>query len=502
DNYCDRTIHSISTTQDKFLSSKTSIERKELGQFFTGSAVSDYMASMIDKIEGVDAIRILDGGAGAGILTGSLAIRCLDLGYKNVHAVLYEIDRDVITHLAHNLSLIKELFNKNNSSFSFETKMEDLILSRPDKTEAPFHFSSINPPYFKYNSKNSPYSGATADLFKGNPNIYASFLAVVSACLAPNGQMVSITPRSFTNGLYFKGLRRYLSEKLSLEKIHIFSSRNKVFKNSGVLQENVICKYVKSHQSSKVTIYSSSCESDINNSETNVYPYEFIVDRTNEHNMTRIPESKEDSEILKKVENWTIDFQESGYFISTGPIVEHRAREFITQNKLNNSVPLLRMHNLKLLNVEWTGEHKKDARFILSPGHEKHTRKNNNYVILKRFSSKDEKRRLVASVYDPKTIPGELIGLENHLNYIGINEGEIQLEEAYGLASLLNSTFFDKYFRCVSGNTQVNATEIRLMKLPEKEKIIAIGKSILKANNKNQTVINNIVNIALFSDDI
>lgn len=495
-------IHSISVSQDKFLSSKTSIERKELGQFFTGSAVSDYMASMIDKIEGVNTIRILDGGAGAGILTGSLAIRCLDLGYKNVHAVLYEIDQDVIAHLEHNLDLIRQLFNQNNSYFSFEIKIEDLVLSRPDKTEAPFHFSSINPPYFKYNSKSSRYSGATSDLFKGNPNIYASFLSVVSACLAPNGQMVSITPRSFTNGLYFKGLRHYLSKKLSLEKIHIFSSRNKVFKSSEVLQENVICKYVKSHQSSKVKIYSSSCESDINDSEINTYPSELIVDTSNEHNIIRIPESKKDGEILKKVENWTIDFQESGYFISTGPVVEHRTRDFITQKKVNNSVPLLRMHNLKLLEVKWSGKHKKDARFMLSPGHEKHTRKNNNYVILKRFSSKDEKRRLVASVYDPKIIPGKFIGLENHLNYIGINEGEIQLEEAFGLASLLNSTFFDKYFRCVSGNTQVNATEIRLMKLPEKEKIIEIGKSTLKTNNKDQTVIDNIVNFVLFSDDI
>lgn len=86
---------------------------------------------------------------------------------------------------------------------------------------------------------------------------------------------------------------------------------------------------------------------------------------------------------------------------------------------------------------------------MLLYGHAKHTVRNSVYVILKRFSSKDEKRRLVAGVHSPERIAGQLISLENHLNYI-TRKQKMGLAEAYGLAGLFNSTVIDKYFRCIS----------------------------------------------------
>jgi hypothetical protein len=40
-----------------------------------------------------------------------------------------------------------------------------------------------------------------------------------------------------------------------------------------------------------------------------------------------------------------------------------------------------------------------------------------DYVLTKRFSSKEERRRVVAAVYDPHRIASPLVGFENHLNY-------------------------------------------------------------------------------------
>jgi adenine-specific DNA-methyltransferase len=487
-------IQKIDLEQIEYLNEKDLNVRKQLGQFFTNSTISDYMASNLEIKNFSGTLRLLDAGAGVGILSCSAALHCLQNGHKSVHAVLYELDKEALPALNINLNNIKKHFKENNATFTFEVRGEDFVLSRPDKNEAPFHISSINPPYFKYNTKTSVYSGATSDLFKGNPNIYASFMAVASECLVPGGQMVAIIPRSFTNGLYFKGFRNYLYENMSLERIHIFNSRKKVFKKLDVLQENVICKYQKSKQSKSIEIRSSTCSSDIESSEVNSYPLSLIIDSTDAQNLIRIPENSEEGDILRRVEHWPKTFNELNYFISTGPVVEHRTRNFITSSSSSKkSVPLLRMHNINSYYTEWTGDHCKDSRFKILAGHEKHLVPNKIYIVLKRFSSKDEKKRLVAAVHDPNKITGDLIGIENHLNYIGLLDQGMDLIEANGLATLLNSTFMDKYFRCISGNTQVNATEMRIIKLPEKDKIISIGNEIVNLQEPNQILIDEIV---------
>ncbi len=106
-----------------------------------------------------------------------------------------------------------------------------------------------------------------------------------------------------------------------------------------------------------------------------------------------------------------------------------------------------------------------------------------NYVLVKRFTSKEQKRRLHAAVLMKYDFPYDCIGLENHVNYIYRPRGVISPYEAYGLAAILNTELLDNYFRAINGNTQVNATEIRDLPLPSIE--IIIGKVAFQyAQNK------------------
>jgi len=310
---------------------KSRSQSKELGQFFTESKIADYMASMLHGIANVELVKILDAGAGEGSLTSSAARRCLELGNRRVHAVLFEVDKDILSTLEKNMERLVRVFIKKGGKFSYEILNEDFVLSRPDKLEPGFHFSIINPPYFKYNSKDSIYSEATSDLFKGNPNIYASFMAVVSSCLVPGGQMVAIIPRSFTNGLYFEGFRKYLQSQMSLERVHIFRSRNRLFKNMGVLQENIICKFVKIRQQATIDIWSSTCSEDLAESEVVSYPQKLIIDGSNRHEIIRIPESAADGRILSLVEDWPSSFEGNNYYISTGPVVNTEQENLLRQ---------------------------------------------------------------------------------------------------------------------------------------------------------------------------
>ena len=496
--------YDILTLQTEFLQRKSLDDRKVLGQFFTGSVVSEYMASLIDKQER-KTVRLLDAGAGTGILTASTALRCLYIGCKTVHAILYELDNEAIPNLEQTLKIVQNTFSQEHGTFSFEIRCEDFILTRPDKDESlqGFDIAIINPPYFKYSVKDSPYAKAAADLYHGDPNIYASFMAVVMACLKNGGQMVTITPRSFTNGLYFRGFRSYLLTESSLDLIHIFKHRDKVFKNddSAVLQENIICRFIKGKNQEAVTIRSSDCDSSINNTDEQKYPFELIIDASNEQRIIRIPESAYEASILKQVETLPTTFEGAGYFISTGRVVEHRTRQYITEKTdTPNTVPLYRPHNVMPLTATWTGSHKKDVLFILNDGHEKHTIKNGTFVLLKRFSSKDEKRRLVAGVHLKSAHDFEFISFGNKTNYIGSSKGKLTKAEAYGISAIFNSSFMDRYFRCISGNTQVNATEIRIMKFPSREQVKEIGKKIQKL--KTTSEIDLIVNPMLGVMDI
>ena len=494
-------VEDIIALQSDFLSSKPIEARKNLGQFFTGTIVSDYMASLINKPKN-KTLRILDAGAGTGILTASTAFRCLEFGCKTVHAVLYEIDSQAIPHLEQTLKVIQQIFIQNRGTFSFEIQCEDFVLSRPDRDEnvQGFDIAVINPPYFRYSVKDSPYAKAAADLYRGDPNIYASFMAVVTACMKDGGQMITITPRSFTNGLYFKGLRSYLLSESSLDLIHIFKHRDKVFKNedSAVLQENIICRFTRGLHHKSVTICSSDCEAGINNARVEQYPLGLIIDTSNDQQIIRIPESAYEAFILRQAEAFPNTFEEAGYFISTGRVVEHRTRKYITKDtQTQNSVPLYRPHNITPPTITWNDGHQKDVSFILDTGHETHTMKNGNFVLLKRFSSKDEKRRLVSGVHLGKAQDYDLIGFGNKTNYIGVTDGNLTKNEAYGLAAVFNSSFMDRYFRCISGNTQVNATEIRVMKFPSCEQVQEIGKQIQKFKTPDASEIDKVVNKVL-----
>jgi adenine-specific DNA-methyltransferase len=100
------------------------------------------------------------------------------------------------------------------------------------------------------------------------------------------------------------------------------------------------------------------------------------------------------------------------------------------------------------------------------------------YVLTKRFSAKEERRRVVAAIYDPHRIEAPLVGFENHLNYFHARGKGLSRTLAKGLALYLNSSLFDHYFRLFSGHTQVNATDLKKMHYPSHEQLMRLGAHI------------------------
>ena len=166
-----------------------------------------------------------------------------------------------------------------------------------------------------------------------------------------------------------------------------------------------------------------------------------------------------------------------GLTVSTGRVVDFRAKEHLRQSLEDGVVALIWPTHFGRGYISWPKEGSKKPQAIAEAVNGQLV-PSEPYVLVKRFSAKEEKRRLVAAVYDPKRVPGKRVGFENHLNYFHRNGGGIGLPLARGLAVFLNSTLVDSYLRQFNGHTQVNATDLRSLKYPTEEQLLRLGAAV------------------------
>ena len=121
-----------------------------------------------------------------------------------------------------------------------------------------------------------------------------------------------------------------------------------------------------------------------------------------------------------------------------------------------------------------------------------------HYTLTRRFSSKEEKRRIVAAVFDPVAIEAEHIGFENHLNVFHAHGHGLRPEIARGLAIYLNSTLVDQYFRSFNGHTQVNATDLRSLHYPSLEVLGILGAACSGRELPSQAAVDSLVHEIVF----
>ncbi len=437
--------------------------KKSLGQFFTDSSVANYMSGLFSFKKSIDKkLKVLDCGAGHGILALALLYKLISKGYKIIELTLYEIDDKAVKYLNDNLKLFKE--RHNSIEFSYTIIQKNFIL---DNCSDKFDYIISNPPYFKLN-KSDLEAKKMEHVVHGQPNIYMLFMTKSSELLHNDGEMVFITPRSFTSGTYFKKFREHLLDNLSLAHIHIFNSRKEHFKNESILQETIITKFIKA-PSENITITSSE-DSQFSLINSLKVTKEMIIKRG--RNVIGIPSSQEDIEVLKLFGASQQTFRDMGYRISTGKVVTFRSRAYISIDKQNlfssnkKSVPLLWMQNFKKEKLVFPLDSKKE-QYIQDLDETKSLLiKNENYIIVKRFSSKEQHRRINIGYIFKDKLPYDYLGLENHLNYIYREERQLEKNEMKLFGSFLTSKKVDQYFRIFNGNTQVNATDILNLPIP------------------------------------
>jgi adenine-specific DNA-methyltransferase len=272
--------------------------------------------------------------------------------------------------------------------------------------------------------------------------------------------------------------------------VHLFVSRKDTFNRDKVLQETVIIKGRRKYRTNpkhKVDVQSSHGLRDIHSPMIKSFAQVELINLNSNEKILYLPTSDSDESILNVFKNWNGNLNKYDIQISTGPVVAFRSKEYIHDSYQNGTVflaPLFWLHNVKQMALEWPipkpekGQYVRvldESKSILIP--------NKNYVLLRRFSAKDDKSRLVAAPYFSNFIEAECIGVENKVNYIYRPKGHLERVEVVGLCALLNSSLFDSYFRIYNGNVNVSATELREMPLPPLQAIKEIGTRIILSND-------------------
>lgn len=479
-------------------------KRGRLGQFFTPSPVAQFIASL-PLLPSSGRVRILDPGAGNGALTAALVSRiATERPDLVVDVTAFEIDEALRPELDATLDGCRRLARRAGLRLTTGVRFEDflewaassILMDRLFPSDERFDIVIMNPPYRKVNVT-APERRVLKTIGVEITNLYVAFIVMSVALLDKGGQIAAITPRSFTNGPYFRSFRRYFFDRMAFDRVHVYESREKAFAGEAVLQENIIFAAHRAHPGKSggtVTISTSFGPDDSPRLRT--VPHNEIVDPSDQELFVHIMIDEADAALGRILLAFPTRLSMLSLEVSTGRVVDFRAKEHLRYEPEPSAVPLLYPGHLRNGAIVWPGDSRRKPSWIAScRGTAPFLLPADTYILVKRFTAKEERRRVVAAVFDSGDVPDNVVGFENHLNVFHINGHGLPTDLARGLAAWLNSTVVDRYVRCFNGHTQINATDLRCLPYPTESELRSLGGAMGETKTADQDKIDALVSV-------
>ncbi|MBS0343444.1 MAG: N-6 DNA methylase [Proteobacteria bacterium] len=329
-----------------------------------------------------------------------------------------------------------------------------------------------NPPYRKMTpGELEPLRDGYSDVIEAQPNLYCLFIALCVRLLRIGGRAALVTPTSFLSGQYFGRLRRFLIGNTDVEHIGMVSDRQGVF--------------IDVEQETAMTVLRRCAEADRTQVRANVsvvsgsgqYASVGVCTLPNSGAVWPIPRSVEDVALLRAAAKSRFRLSDYGYRVRIGAYVWNRdnrpkfeSLEDARRVKAQTAMPLMWSRDIvpgSIVRLEDTSVFDGEHRFV-DLGDKAHSSVVKlPCVVMQRVTSNDQPRRLVAAAVSPGVFDtyGGFVG-ENHVVIIEAISSKPSLPPTK-LAKLLSAHAVDRYFRCISGATNVSAFELNHLVLPD-----------------------------------
>lgn len=490
-----------------YATSASDAHKKAHGQFFTPLVLAQHLASLTTAFG--PELRLLDPGIGTGVLTCALVehLAATTPDLTTLWLDGYELDEGVQPYAQAALDYLAEWLEARDIQCHARLLPVDFIEAHAEIWTFPLAPAPVydlviaNPPYFKLAAAD-PRNALARHRQLDQPNIYALFLVQAALLTRPGGELLFLIPRSFCSGPYFERFRRFFFEHLRLDVVHLFHSRSKAFEKDAVLQENLLLK-ATCRQSTPgvppdyaVRIVASEAGHDAAAAPGLEYPVQELVDFGSREQVLFLPTSEAERTLLADFKLWRHRLADFGIEVSTGPVVAFRSVPHLSEVPGPGFVPLLWIDHVRRGHIDWPNTRGRQQYLAEAGGKKVGLLPSRNYVLLRRFSAKDDQHRLIAAAYYADEWPQyAAVGLENKLNYLYARQGELSIELTTGLTALLNSSRYDAFFRIFNGNTQVSATEARALPMPELATLEELGRRML---GQELEVLDSIVDAVLF----
>lgn len=475
---------------------------KKLAMFFTPPSLTkrlldDLVASGVDFA----SHSFCDPACGGAAFLAPIAMRMRDAlrakgatpaqVLEHVQAHLFGIDKDeTLCKLSRHL-LLMALHGEVVATGvvpRFQVVRGDSLLQVPYLVGA-LDVVVCNPPFRKMSaSEVEAYFDEFSDIIEAQPNLYALFIALCVKLVAPGGTCALVTPTSFLSGQYFSKLRTFLMTQTKVLSIGMVSDRQGVFID--VEQETALTLARREDNRHAVSTVADVCVV----SRDGDYVGVGQCSLPNSGASWPIPRMESDVALLRSGARSEVRLPDYGYAVRIGAFVWNRdarptyaSAKSAARAKGGAAVPLLWSSDIAAdgsLRFDGSPKANKDPCFVNlgSKSHRSVVRRPS--VLLQRVTSNDQPKRLVAAAVPNDILDtyGGFVG-ENHTVILEQVAPEPALPPAQ-LAQLLETPTVDRYFRCISGATNVSSFELNQLRLPDPnrlKKYLAQGHDIAEA---------------------